>query len=316
MDQVTVDIQRDVLLGLRDRAWRRRNHVVFIAYRMNDPDSRYMRVNLERSIQEIDSEITVLDGKVLQGVPWANEVRKRIKRSRLLVIDVTGPSREVMFELGFGSNKPFIPVVHKDEDRDILPAWLTAFQMSTFEETGLPRLAAEVVTTLRATLPKSATYRRPPAVPGVVIWLDSRQSPKFDGAFEKVSILARRYSLRVNRVNPRDLPSFDDLRQLLRAWMVIACMDGGSSDHAGHFFLGDIAGRRLAGAGSGRGQSLQRRGVALVPGEQDLSLLIADSVRRVSRSILTPVTAENILMEAEPMFSAYRRWLENDLEDL
>lgn len=315
MDHVIVVIQRDALLGLGDRAWRKRGNTVFIAYRMNDPDSRYMRGSLAQSIREIDSEIVVLDGKVLRGLPWANEVRKRISRSRLLVIDVTGPTREVMFELGFASNKPFIPIIHNQEDRDSLPAWLTAFQISAFGGTGLPRLAAEVVTMLRTELPKSAIYRRPPAVPGLVIWLENSSSARFGNAYQRVSNLARRYSLKVSKVDPHTLLSYDDLRQVLRAWMVISCMDGGPSDHAGHFFLGDIASRRRAGSGSGRGQSLQRRGMALVPTDQDLSL-IADSVRRVSRNVLTPLTIENILEEAEPMFATYRRWLLNDPEEL
>jgi hypothetical protein len=317
MDNVIIDIQRDALLGLRSGPRRRQSYVVFIAYRMADKDSREMRTNLERSIREIDGEILVLDGEVdPQGIPWANEVRRRIDRSRLLVMDITGPSREVMFELGFAGNKPFIPVVYRPSDRDSLPTWLTAFQISSFYETGLPRLAAEVVTMLRTMLPKSNAYRRPPPVPGLVIWLESRGSTRFGDAYQRVANLAQRYSLKVEQVDPKDLPSFDDLRQLLRAWMVIACIDGGPSDHASHFFLGDIAGRRRAGSGTGAGQSLKRRGVALIPEEQDLSLLVADSVLRVSRDVLTPVAVENILRAVEPMFATYRRWLLSDAEDL
>ncbi len=220
-----------------------------------------------------------------------------------------------MFELGFAGNKPFIPVVHRPGDRDSLPAWLTAFQMSSFHETGLPRLAAEVVTMLRTTLPKSNAYRRPPPVPGLVIWLESRGSTRFGDAYQRVANLAQRYSLKVEQVDPKDVPSFDDLRQLLRAWMVIACMDGGPSDHASHFFLGDVAGRRRAGSGNGRGQFLERRGIALIPADQDLSLVVADSVRRVRREILTPVSVDNILRAVEPVFATYRRWLLSDAED-
>jgi hypothetical protein len=282
---------------------------------MSDPFSRSMRADLEHSIQEIEGEIVVFDGKVQEGVPWADEVRRRIDRSRLLVIDVTGPSREVMFELGLASNKPFIPIVHRQEDRDNLPAWLTAFQMSAYDGTGLPRLAAEIVTMLRTAFPKSATYRRPPAVPGMIVWLQSRSSAMFDESYERVANLAQRYSLNIQRVDPHDLPSFDDLRAILRAWMVIACMDGRSSDHAGHFFLGDVVGRRRAGSGAGRGQWLPRRGIALVPTDRDRTLVVADSVRRVSQSILTSVTIENILEVVEPTFAAYRRWLLSDLEE-
>jgi hypothetical protein len=316
MDNVIVNIQREALLGRKDRAWRKRGRVVFIAYRMNDPDSRRMRANLAQSIQQIDSEIVILDGNVPQGVPWANEVRERISRSQLLVIDVTGPSREVMFEFGFASNKPFIPIVHHPEDRDSLPAWLTAFQISAFGETGLPLLAAEIVSILRTDFQKSATYRRPPAVPGMVIWLEKNSSSRFGDSYERVSDLAQRYSLNILRVDPRDLLSYDDLRQFLRAWMVISCMDGSPSDHAGHFFLGDIAGRRRAGSGAGHGQSLHRRGIALIPTEEDLPLLVADSVRRMGRNVLTLLTLDNIIREAEPIFSTYRRWLLSDEEEL
>lgn len=315
MDYITVEVHRDILLGIKDRPWRKQNRNVFIAYRMSDLFSRAMRTDLEQSIREMDGEIVVFDGRVPEGIPWANEVRRRIDRSRLVVIDVTGPSREVMFELGLASNKPFIPVVHRQIDRDNLPAWLTAFQMSAYDGTGLPRLAAEIVTMLRTVLPKSAIYRRPPAVPGMIVWLESRGSTVFDDSYERVANLAQRYSLQIQRVDPHDLPSFDDLRGMLRAWMVIACMDGRSSDHAGHFFLGDVVGRRRAGSGAGRGQWLQRRGIALVLTERDRTLLVADSARRVSRGILTPVTAENILEVTEPAFATYRRWLLSDSED-
>ena len=84
----------------------------------------------------------MLDGRVANGIPWAEEVRKRIDRCRLLVVDVTGPSREVLFELGFARNKPLLPVVARDEERDLLPTWLTTFQMSSYEGTGLPRLVS------------------------------------------------------------------------------------------------------------------------------------------------------------------------------
>jgi hypothetical protein len=316
VDHVTLDIQRDALLGIENRRGGKRSKAIFIAYRMNDPDSRSMRSSLAESIQEIDSDVVILDGKVSQGLPWANEVRGRIGRSQLLVIDVTGPSREVMFEMGFASNKPFIPIVHRQEDLDSLPAWLTAFQIPAFAETGLPRLAAEIVTIVRTQLPKPALYRRPPAVPGMVTWLQDGSSIMFGDAYQRISNLAQRYSLKVLKVDSHALLSYDDLRQLLRSWMVISCMDGRPSDHAGHFFLGDIAGRRRAGSGSGRGQSLQRRGVALVPTARDLSLLVADSVRRVSRSVLMPLTTEDALEEIEPIFASYRKWLLSDLEEL
>jgi hypothetical protein len=315
MDYVTVEIPKDVLLGLKGWA-RKKSQVVFIAFRMNDAASREMRAALERSIAEIDSEVVVLDGHVSQGTPWANEVRKRIGRSRLIVIDVTGPSREVMFELGFASNKPFIPVVHRAEDRDELPSWLTAFQISVFEEAGLPRLAADVVSTLRTAMPKSSTYRRPPAAPGLIVWLESRRSSVFGDCYDRFASLAQQFSLHVERIDPLELPSFDDLRKVLRAWMVIACLDGGSADYAGHFFLGDIAGRGRAGAGGGKGQSVIRRGLVLLPTEADPSLIVADSVRRVSRSILTVVTSRDMLKEARPLFTAYRRWLLSDVGEL
>jgi len=316
LDHLIVDVHRDVLLGRKDHPWRKQNRIVFVAYRMSDPASCAMRTDLEKSIQEFDREIAVFDGKVPEGIPWANEVRRRIDRCQLLVTDVTGPSREVMFELGFASNKPFIPVVHRQDDRDSLPAWLTAFQMSAYDGTGLPRLAAEIVTMLRTVLPRSTIYRRPPPVPGVIVWLESQSSAIFGESYDRVANLAQRYSLKIQRVDPRDLPSFDDLRGMLRAWMVIACMDGAASDHAGHFFLGDIAGRSRAGSGAGRGQWLQRGGIALIPTDQDETSLVADSVRRVSHSILTPATVENILRVAEPAFATYRRWLLSDSEDV
>ena len=66
------------------------------------------------------------------------------------MIDVTGPSLEVMFEFGFAGNMTsFLPVVRRQEDRERLPAWLTAFQVPAFEEMGARLLAVDVVTALR-----------------------------------------------------------------------------------------------------------------------------------------------------------------------
>ena len=115
-------------------------------------------------------------------------------------------------------------------------------------------------------------------------------------------------------MDPQDLLSFDDLRKVFRAWTVVACMDGGTADHAGHFFLSNV--RRRAGSGVGPGQSLQRRGVVLVNSDQDVRLVVADSVRRVGSNTLTTATTENMLRNTEQLFANYRRWLLRDLEEL
>src|SRR4051794_15316879 len=103
-----LEISASAIFGGGGRAHPAKGGSVFIAYRMNDHTSRAFRAGIEERLKSIGA-VSVLDGRVREGDAWAQVIRGRINSSRLIIADVTGPSREVLFEVGFARNKPLIP---------------------------------------------------------------------------------------------------------------------------------------------------------------------------------------------------------------
>src|SRR5207249_8089711 len=131
LEIVVVDIQTDDLFRGRRGGPAAQKPAIFCAYRMTSPQSLQMRHDLESRL-DAATNVFVLDGRVADGEPWASTIRDRIKRSRLVVADVSGPSREVLFELGFARNKALVTIVETDQHRERLPRWLPSFQMSAY----------------------------------------------------------------------------------------------------------------------------------------------------------------------------------------
>lgn len=310
MDQLTLKLPWASLMeagggGPRGRA----RPAVFVAYRFDNHASRQLRKELQDAAEQ-SGDVDVLDGHVEPGDHWAPEVRKRIKRSRLIVADVTGPSREVLFEMGFAGNKPLFPVIDRAHDRGELPSWVTIDQIAAYGGTGIAQVVDGVLHRARDPVRKPRRQQRPSPVPGHVVWLQGRGSEWASSARVRFENLAREGGLAVVHVAPEDLYSSEDLREHLRAWVVVGCIDGGSHDYAAHFFFGDIIGRLRAGSGTGAGQSLSRVAIVFAPTRELVDDLVADSVRRVERDHIRLIaTQDELLHEAKRLFSRYRKWL-------
>jgi hypothetical protein len=306
-DVVVVDIPMDVLFPGSGGPRRPSSASVFIAYRMNDPVSRRFRASFERRLKRLGA-FHAVDGNVRGGDPWAVTIRKRIEKARAVVADVTGPSREVLFELGVAGNKPLIPVVAREADRGRLPKWLTSLQILPYEGTGLVKVAEAVANRLEGASPRQRF--RPSPLPGRVVWLQDRDADWATSALVRFGNLCQEAGLAVTVVYPDQLGSFEDLSAHLRAWLMVACIDGGKQDYAAHFFAGDIVARRRAGAGHGRGESLSRLAVVLVRDEPSLETFVADSLRRVPEDAVRVFVSQSDFFEGmRAVLKKYQRWL-------
>lgn len=278
MDTVVVKSTKAEFLGRRKGGAPPTTPSIFIAYRMNNADSRKFRADLEGALNEVTT-VKVLDGNVDEGLPWAEAIRKRIGKAKLLVADITGPSREVLFEYGFARNKYVIPVVHRRDDQKRLPKWMTVVQLPPPYEGGQIARLAESIATKVISRPEGHRQRPSPA-PGRALWIQDERSAWADVHFERTQNRLSERSLTLERRLASDIESDEELRDCLRASLVIACIDGLTADYLGHFLLGDVVGRPSAGVGTGKGQSIQRLGIALQ--ENPDSGFVADSVTRAA----------------------------------
>lgn len=303
MDQLSVEVPWEVLLGTGGRKPQPAH--IFVAYRFNNADSKALRAGLKEAIR-LEPELRDDDGHVEEGDAWAPTVRKRIRKSRLVVADLTGPSREVLFEVGFAGNKVIFPLCHQETDLESLPACLTMRQMSTFKGEQLPIVVDKIID--RALGPV-ATFRRPSPVPGQIVWIQGQDSAWADEARHKVEDLARETSLPFSRVDPDELYSFEDLEEHMRCWLFVGCIDGSRSDHASHLFFGDVAARTKAGAGSGKGEYVNRHAIAFAQSKDLAEKFLADGAKRLTKQILTIACDGGVMVsEADKHLKRYVAW--------
>jgi len=253
---------------------------------MNDPDSCKMRSDLERALNEA-IPVTVLDGNVEDGLPWAEEIRRRIDKAKLLIVDVTGPSKEVLFEYGFARNKYVVLVVFRRRDQAALPRWITVLQLPPPYETGEIAKLANSIAAKVINRPEGHKHR-PSSIPGSALWIQDKRSAWADVHFERARNRLAERSIELVRRMASEIESSEELRECLRCWLLITCLDGLTADYLGHFLLGDLVARPKAGVGSGKGESIQRLGIALTEGEA--SDYVADSVVRAAGRSLKVVS--------------------------
>jgi hypothetical protein len=280
---------------------------VFVAFRMNDPASIQMRTELADALLA-DGGILVDDGRVAPGLEWAPTIRKRIKTAKLVVADVSGPSRDVLFELGFAAGKHIIQVVPSAESRDHLPRWMTSVQTATYLGTGTATLSAEIVRRIESK-ERLPTFRRPSPLPDLAVWLTGPNAEWAEEDRLAFLNLASEKSLRVREVNASDIETLDDLKRGLNGWLLVVPIDGQDHDYLGHFAIGDVAARLAAGAGHGAGESMQRLAVILVRDTAATDTWVADSVRRVPSQTVSVVHAGRLCESIAHRVKSYQRWL-------
>lgn len=273
---------------------------------MNDPGSRRFRDELEDKLGDLNVVLTT--GQVEPGVDWAPTVRNRIKAAKIFVADLSGPSKEVLFELGFAGNKDLFPLVESNGHREQLPRWVTSKQCETFGDGRVAQVAEAIARRLTA---KPGSAARPTPVPGLLAWVTGRDASWADEARNKTRLMCQEIGMEFAEHFENDLESPEDLQNVLRASIMVGVIDGGRQDYCVHFLLGDIVARTRAGAGTGRKQSVARRGYALLPNGTDPEGLLADSVRRISRRVVMQTTPERLRTDLGGAFDSYRNLLKD-----
>ncbi|GAA1451995.1 hypothetical protein GCM10009641_87350 [Mycobacterium cookii] len=265
---------------------------VFVSYVFADPVSRQMRSSIER---HLSVDVTITDGNHLGSGDWAAEIRRRMDRAKYAVVDVTGPSREVMFEYGFAGNKEVVLCVRNPGERAALPTWVTGSTVHTYAGADMPLFAASLDELLRRV---KKPYQKPRlrAVPGEAVWLQSEDSAWCDRIFARIDNLAKENRVTLTRVYPEQLRSFQDTLEYVGGQFVFACIDGGEQDYAAQFFIGDLVARPDVGTGKRNG--LSRQAFVLTPEFSSSVPWIADSVRRLPQRHVEIPTAESRLYDA------------------
>lgn len=299
MDFLTTYLEKDRYLREPGGGGPSKKPTVFIAYRMSSNASRKFRSELELLLDDC----TIKDGHVGPGVDWAPEVRRRIKNSKLLVADLSGPSREVLFELGFAGNKDMIPVALDQAAWATLPRWITSKQVQEYASGGIHNIAESVRLRVQS---QRRVRNRPPPVPGQLAFITRRGGGWFDSTRARIELLCNEYETDFFEYLEEDLQSPEDLRAALRASIIVGVIDGLQQDYVVHYLLGDIVRRSPAGAGSKEGQGLKRVGIALLETRAS-EQYVADSLRRVSSSQIADVTPEEIDRPLRQALERYRR---------
>lgn len=285
---------------------------VFVAYRMDFDASRKFRNDLEQVLnhQRGPVRVSVVDGRVREGEEWAPVIRDRIKRTKLLVGDVTGLRNDVMFELGFGHGlrKSFIPVVESQQHKGRIPAWLRIKQIGSFAtENELISVASSVVAHISDRgIAKPKRVRDP--VPGLAIWL--RSLPWCEDAYNEFEATCGREGLTCQQLLDGMSPE-TWVDQAPRASLLIAVLDHTEMDALVHFICGAVVAHPTAGYAS---KSLARRVLIICRPGQQIESVAAESLLRCS-AVVTATTLEILHDEVYGYASSYRTWLKSADED-
>lgn len=306
MDSVVVNITKSELYGKPTGGKAASIPTIFVAFRMQDAISiefrKKIQIELERS-----RDVRVIDGRAEPGRPWLKHIKTQIKKSKIVIADVTGPSREVIFEFGVAGGKPHVPVVETASHRSTLPRWLTSMQITSFEDGSTRDVSDYVLTKLSD--PKLRGFGRPPPIPGKVVWLQYKGRDWPDEIFESFSNLCQEQGLTLEQLYPSDLESFDDVTDALRAWLFVGCIDGRDQDYAAHFFAGDIFSRAMCGAGPGKGEKIQRKMIFVGRNNDDIENYVADSIKRVPSNLVRCTTNSEFISAVKRDLKRHKTWI-------
>lgn len=287
---------------------RRQRPSVFVAYRFHDRDSVDFRSRLEAMMAHHPSlsHVAIHDGHVQPGVLWADTVRKLIGRSRLVIADLTGPSRDVMFEVGFGYGlrKPIVPVVGSSARLDV-PQWLTSIQAGRYtSDIELNALLAAVdfnVTRAGSHRPP----RSPEGVPGLAVWLG--RADWAEESWQQFVSNAEAGGLRTEQIGfeTRESPDVgaDDFELVGSASLLVAVLDGTARDMFVHFLCGCVMAKPDVGVIAPR---LKRRILLLPRPDQRVADLVADSAVKCRE--VKVIRPDRVLTETRQFAAEYRRW--------
>ncbi|MGI5190438.1 hypothetical protein ACQEVI_20045 [Promicromonospora sp. CA-289599] len=284
------------------------------------PESSQFKDDLERLLL-IDWEIETLHGgKISLGFDWAHDIRTKIKKSKLVVADVTDTSREVMFEIGFAGNKPALYVTARHADRATLPPWLTIRQSAAYLDDGTDSISRTIGGFIRSkNLP---VLHRRSVGPGSATLL-MREGHEW--AVHTAQFLEARlgeFGVALKRVDPEEVSSGVALSQIASSQLIFACIDGSRSDYLAHFALGAVAGRPSfksfkSQSPGGSQQTLRRIGVVLSQTQDDFEAFAADALKRIDKDVIFR-SLEPSAIDARilPVLKKHRQWRARGRGDL
>ncbi|MDO8500753.1 MAG: hypothetical protein Q7S20_02820 [Gemmatimonadaceae bacterium] len=271
---------------------------IFVAYRFRINESVQFRRELASAMEHHRtlSRVVLEDGRVPHGDPWAQSVRDRIRRSKLVVGDVTGVTCEVMFELGFayGLGKSRIPVVADHAALKTMPRWLTATQTATF---GSADEMQALLNSIQVQLADPRQHKPKQPVPGLAVWLRSLDWNKH--ALEQSITAAGREGLSIECF---DTSTSEErlIERAAQATLVVASFDGTLNDSIAHFVCGAVVAMP-------RAMQLQRQLILIEEHGAQPGTWVADSLRRCT-DIATLMGLEDVPAAIRQFGQRYRKW--------
>jgi hypothetical protein len=285
---------------------------VFVAYRFDEAGSHALRDQLDVAVPGLPgpNKFRVTDGRVVGGVPWAPEVRRRIRDASLVVGDVEGLRPDVVFELGFahGLGKAVIPVCSTSAVQ--LPRWLLATQVvECGGNAGVDRVLSSILVHAEDPNVRRA-FRAVRGIPGLVVWL--RRPDWASQALAQVKALAGTEGLLFEAVGEPEPPGgqWEEaeppehlVRRAATASLLVAALDGTRLDAMVHYVCGAVVAKPSAGAD----RKLPRR-VILVRDERQQAVAAARALDYCG-DVVTVATQSQVLARAWEFVNAYRAWI-------
>lgn len=288
---------------------------IFVAYRFKSAESMNFRTQFEAKLSHIEAlrDVDVVDGRVLPGDTWSTTIRKRIKRARLVVADVSYLSREVLFECGFawGLSRRILPVLESSSLHSDLPRWLTALQVGHYSDKGGWN---DILDSVSENLGIERRWGVPPPdpIPHRIAWLG--EGGKSGLGRRQLEEVCRRFGLTIaaGELVADDIDDAEEslILEVCRSSLVIAFLDGTSSDCLYHFCAGVVVAHPTAGAAS---RKLVRRVLFVVTGGLSVDEVLADSARRVTRNIRV-IHESDLAKELLAFGGRYESWRQEQEE--
>lgn len=278
---------------------------LFVAYRMDFPESRQFRISLEERLQAHPSlsQFVVDDGKVPAGANWPNVIRDRIKKTKAVVADVTRMRSDVLFEVGFafGLNRSVIPVVSEPGERNKLPFWLGATQIGHYADiAGMSGIISSIESHFYDA-EFARVKKHPPPVPSLAVWI--RVHDWNHNASEQFETLTLREGLKVE-VYSEDNPEELLIRRGGSASLLVVSLDGTDWDALMHFICGIVVSQPTAGYG----RIFKRRIIVLEPPNVRRRQFVAESVSRCQDTVLIS-SVHRVAKEIIEFGQSYKAWI-------
>lgn len=284
---------------------------VFVAYSFHNDDSNRFRSQVEQAIKTTVSlrHIEVTDGHVAVGAKWADEIRKRLQSSRLVIAELSQLNPEVFFESGFafGLNKPILPVTNYNNLK-LMPRFLTEIQFgfnSSVDDVKsvVNAISEHLSITKKNNKSLSSQYSSPNDV------LVIAQEKNSDIA-NKISYFCAQNNLDFNRYDsesPISHASQSLASSVNRSSLIVACFNYNEGDYVINFVAGMVCANPKAGIGK---KKLDRQVVLIIPNNESPSDFVSDTARRMG-GVLKIINESDLKSTLTGFANSRKKWEDN-----